>query len=333
MPSSVVDEGSRARSTSATRASREGKTWLLLLAVLAPAVVAFGILYRQALTVPFLDDYNAIVAYAIDYEQSPSFEAKLLEIAAKQHNEYKLSFANSIVAAELEFTHDLNFTFLTVLGDLFLLPIGFLLWKTYEEGAGDLNRRLLEFLPISLLFFSLSYWENLNYSMTGLVNTPVILFSLLAIYLLAGKDSPATGVRLSFACLAGALAALTSANGFLLGPVGLLILLPRRAYARSLAWSASFIVPLITYLYHYTHYTPPTFIAGKSLYLSRVLSFLAFFGGVSPNDGWRPCWGWLFWPSFWLRFALALTALIQLRSISRCGWWRRAESSHGCAEQ
>ena len=45
----------------------------------------------------------------------------------------------------------------------------------------------------------------------------------------------------------------------------------------------SFIVPLITYLYHYTHYTPPTFIAGKSLYLSRVLSFLAFFGGVSPN--------------------------------------------------
>ena len=48
----------------------------------------------------------------------------------------------------------------------------------------DLNRRLLEFLPISFLFFSLTYWENLNWTTTALVNIPVIFFSLLAIYLL-----------------------------------------------------------------------------------------------------------------------------------------------------
>jgi hypothetical protein len=282
MPSSIAGVRSSLRPVSANR-TRRGWTTLLLLAVLLPAVVAFGILYRQALTVPYLDDYNAVVAFAIDYEQSPNSEAKLLEIATKQHNEYKRSFANSVVAAELEFTHHLNFTFLTVLGDLFLLPIGFLLWKTYQGSERDLNRRLLEFLPVSLLFFSLSYWENLNWAMTGLQNTPVILFSFLAIYLLAGRDFPSRGVRFLFACLAAALAAFTSANGFLLGPVGVLMLLPRRAYSRSLGWCASFILPLIPYLYHYTHYTPPTFIAGNSLYLSRVLSFLAFFGGVSPN--------------------------------------------------
>jgi hypothetical protein len=282
MPSSIAGVRSSLRPVSANR-TRRGWTTLLLLAVLLPAVVAFGILYRQALTVPYLDDYDAIVAFAIDYEQSDSFEAKVLEIATKQHTEYKLSFAHSIVAAELEFTHHLNFTFLTVLGDLFLLPIGFLLWKTYQASGGDLNRRLYEFLPISLIFFSLSYWETLNWAVSGLQDVPVILFSLLAIYLLAGKDFSARGGRFLFACLAAALAAFTLANGFLLGPVGLLILLPRRAYARSLAWSASFIPPFISYLYHYTHYAPPTFMTGKSLYLSRVLSFLAFFGGVIAN--------------------------------------------------
>ncbi len=282
MPMSMVDEESSPRPVSADR-PRRGWTALLLLAVLVPAVIAFGVLYRQALTVPYLDDYNAILAFAIDYERSPNFEAKLLEIAAKQHNEYKLSFANSIVAAELEFTHHLNFAFLTVLGDLFLLPISFLLWKTYEGGGGDLHRRLLEFLPVSLLFFSLSYWETLNWAMAALQNIPVILFSLLAIYLLAGKDSPAAGVRLCFACLAAALAALASANGFLLGPVGLLILLPRRAYGRSLAWLASFIVPLITYLYHYTPHTPSFHLEGSALYLSRALFFFAFFGSVITN--------------------------------------------------
>ena len=264
---------------------RTGRRWtaLLLLGVFAPALVAFGILYRQSLTVPYLDDYDAIVAFAIDYEESPGFGPKLLEIAAKQHTQYKLIFANSVVAAELEFTHHLNFTFLTVLGDLFLLPTGFLLWKTYGGGAGDLNRRLMEFLPVSIVFFSLAYWETLNWALGELQNTPVIFFSLLAIYLLVGKGSPAAGVRLFFACLAAALAAFTLANGFLLGPVGLLFLVPRRAYAASLAWSASFILPLLPYLYRYTPTTLPDFVVGKALFLSRFLVFLAFFGCAVAN--------------------------------------------------
>ena len=100
--------------------------------------------------------------------------------------------------------------------------------------SSDLNRRLLAFLPISFLFFSLTYWENLNWTTTGLINIPVIFFSLLAIYLLLPRKMiEPTRARLLLACLAAALAAFTSANGFLLGPVGLLILLARRAYARA----------------------------------------------------------------------------------------------------
>jgi hypothetical protein len=81
------------------------------------------------------------------------------------------------------------------------------------------------------------------------------------------------------ACLAAALAASSSANGFLLAPVGLLLLLSRRAYAWSLAWCASFAAPLAAYLYHY-HLLPEPMC--RAFYLSRPLSFLAFFGAVIP---------------------------------------------------
>jgi hypothetical protein len=260
--------------------ARPAITLLLILAVLLPPGVAFGILYRQALPVPYQDDYKAILAFADEYEQLPTLKAKLLHIATTQFNEYKIGFEHSIIASEIELTHHLNFAFLTALGDLMLLPIAYLLWRTFEEDESDLNRRLLDFLPISLLFFSLPYWENLNWAMTGLQNTPVIFFSFLAIYLLTpAKMSGHPRAHLLLACLAAALAACSSANGFLLAPVGLLILLLRRAYACSLAWCASFAVPLAAYLYHYHLLAEPMY---RAFYITRPLSFLAFFGAVIP---------------------------------------------------
>ncbi len=260
--------------------ARPGIIFLLVFAALFPGMVALGILYRESPSVPYQDDYRTILAFAADYQQLPSLKAKLLNIATKQSNEYKLGFEHLIVASEMELTRHLNFAFLIALGNLFLLPIGFLLWLTYQQGERALSLRLLEFLPISLLFFALTYWENFDWAMTGLQNTPVILFSLLAIYLLAPEKTFRTARAYPLlACLAAGLAGFSSANGFLLGPVGLLILLPRRAYAHSLAWCASFVVPLAAYLYHYQH---PVESFYRWSYITRPLFFLAFLGCVAP---------------------------------------------------
>jgi hypothetical protein len=277
MPSADAGQDSGTRPAFENAAAWPGITYFLLLAVLLPAVAACGILYRQALPVPYQDDYAQILAFSTDYAQSHDLKSKLLEIATTQVNEYKLGFLHAIVAFELELTHHLSFAFLTGLGNLSLLPIGYLLWLTYQEQDSSLDQRLLAFLPISLLFFSLTYWENLNWATTDLQNIPVILFSLLAIYLLfPGKMVEAGPVRLILACLAAALAAFTSANGFLLGPVGLLIFLPRRAYATAVVWCASFLAPLAAYLYHYTPVVHT--VLGAARYITRPLFFLAFLG-------------------------------------------------------
>jgi hypothetical protein len=257
-------------------AVRPGITLLLILAVLLPAIFAFGILYRQALIFPFQDDYAVILSFAADYDQLHSLTTKVLDVATTQTIEYKIIFEHFVVASEMELSHHINFAILTGLGDLFLLPIGYLLWRTYREQNKNLNQRLLAFLPISLLFFSLTYWETLNWSTADLQNVPVICFSLLAVYLLFPERTLTTSwARLVLACLVAALGAFTSPNGFLLGPVGLLILLPPRLYARSVVWCVSFIAPLIAYLYHYT---PLVHAAHKTFFLARPIFFLAFLG-------------------------------------------------------
>ena len=280
MPSQSADPGSATKHVLQDATTGRRNRFLLLFAVLMPAISAFAILHRQALLVPYEDDYAQILEFASNYDQSPTWKTKLLHVATDQANEYKLGFEHFIAASDLELTHHLSFAFLTGLGNSFLLAIAYLLWLTYREEEKDFDRRLLAFLPISLIFFSLTYWEDLNWATTDLQNIPVIFFSLLAIYaLFPGRGFGPTHMQMLLACLAAALAAFSSANGFLLGPVGLLIFLPRRAYARSLLWCASFAPPFAAYLYHFSVPPHPVHWA---VYLTRPLFFLAFLGCAVP---------------------------------------------------
>jgi hypothetical protein len=101
--------------------------------------------------------------------------------------------------------------------------------------------------------------------------------------------------------VAAALAAFSSANGFLLAPVGLLILLPRHAYARSLVWCASFAAPFAAYVYHYNR---PVAAMGRAFYTSRPLFFLGFFGCVIPSR----------WPAAFLGFMMLTIFALAVRS-------------------
>jgi hypothetical protein len=159
------------------------------------------------------------------------------------------------------------------------------------------------FLPASLIFFGLAYWETVNWAMAGLQNLPVIFFSLLSIYLLAGGDGFVDSAEVDqeardlhptdedpfrgdppdlghpqnwgWACAAGALAAFSSANGFLVAVVGLWILLRRRAYWACVGWGASFVIPLAAYLYHYVPVPRET---SGLYYVARPVEFFAFLG-------------------------------------------------------
>jgi hypothetical protein len=255
--------------------------------------------------VPYQDDYPVILAFATDYVQLPSLKAKVLDVATSQTTDYKLVFPHFIIAMEMELTGHLNFKFLVTFGNLFLLLIAYLLWRTYQTDEGDLSQRLIEFMPISFLFFSLTYWESLDWAMAGLQNISVIFFGFLAIYLLIPKATVSRPPFLFLGCLSAMLAAFSSANGFLLAPVGLLILLRRRAMAASLAWCASFALPVAAYLYHYTPYHISVNKLHTASYISKVFYLFAFLGCAIPYR----------WPAALLGITIA--AIILLAACSR----------------
>jgi hypothetical protein len=251
----------------------------VLIAVLIPPAFAFWILYRQQFSLPYQDDYGAILGFATEYRQLPGLPAKLLYVATKQDNDYKLGFEHSIVAMQLDLAGHLSFGFLVTLGNLFLLAIAYVLWRIYRREELALNQRLIEFIPASLLFFSLAYWESLDWAMAALQNLPVILFSLLSIYLLIpqkGAELPAT--RLLLSCISAILASMSSANGFLLGPIGLFILWRRRALVGAAAWCATFLIPVAAYLYHYRPYYVSVGTIHNGSYVAKAFYFSAFLG-------------------------------------------------------
>jgi len=303
-------------------------TALVAIAVLAPAIAAFAILWTQAYAAPFEDDYHALLGFAGEFEQLHGAKDKVLLVAAAQHTEYKLVFEHAVAGVELALTQRLSFSFLESVGDLFLLTIGWLLWLTYGGNEGGLRARLARFLPASLIFFGLAYWETVNWAMAGLQNLPVIFFSLLSIYLLASGDGlvlPLMGRRRAemsglpplaqeqerakdgapknwgWACVAGALAAFSSANGFLVAVVGAWILLRRRAYWACVGWGASFVIPLAAYLYHYV--PVPRQATGLS-YVARPLEVFAFLGMAAGS----------FWGALVAGFAIAGVVVWALKS-------------------
>jgi hypothetical protein len=263
--------------TSPTRLSK--RSILLVVAVLVPAAVAFWIMLRQQFSLPYQDDYKVILQFANEYRQLSGLPTKLLYIATKQSNDYKLGFEHFIVAMEIDLTGHLNFAFLITLGNLFLLTTAFVLWRICRRTEIELNRQLIEFVPVSLLFFSLTYWESLDWAMAGLQNLPVIFFSLLSIYLLIPRgDSKLPYSMLFLSCVSAILSCFSSANGFLLGPIGLLILLRRRAFAAAAAWCGSFIVPLAAYAYHYTPYYVSVGTMHTGSYIGKAFYFFVFLG-------------------------------------------------------
>jgi len=257
---------------------RRANFWLLLV-VFLPIVAAFGVLYRQRLSVPYHDDYGVILVFANEYSHLHGFAAKILHIATTQNNDYKLALVHFVVAIELELTGGLNFAFLVTLGNFCLLAIAYLLWHVYRRQGISLNEQLFEFLPISLLLFSLTYWETVNWAMAGLQNFSVILFSLLAIYLLVPEGTKSLSFPvLLLACISAMLAAFSSANGFLLAPVGLLLLLRRRAFVASAVWCMSFVLPVAAYRYHYVAYRVSVTTMHRGSYIGKVAYYFAFLG-------------------------------------------------------
>ena len=248
---------------------------LLLAAAALPPLAAYLIVFREMLPIPILDDYHAILSFALDFVHLPSVAAKLAWVIHAQHNGYLLVFEHALVAAQIVLLHRLDFGVLTTLGNLTLLPLLYALWRIYFRTESDRATRLILFLPVSCLLFAINYAENLDYAMTSLQNLPVVTFAFLAVFLFAEP-----GVRRGIlACLCAVLAVACSGNGLMLAPVvGLMLLMQRRVRALAVA-----VVLFSALAALYLRQFQPDTTAGPSTLPGKIGYLLSFAGGAVEN--------------------------------------------------
>lgn len=225
------------------------------MCLLLPLVIFYAILAREAVNLPILDDYDAILGFLNSLALIHGSGAKLVYILTAQHNEYKLIFEHSAVAAEYFISGRVNFLLLLTLGNAFVPLTLAVLWKMFRVPDRTASQRLLLFAPAPLLLLQLHYAETLDWSMGSLQNLPVIFFSLLSIYLLARPSSRC----LWAACFSLVLAIASSGNGFLAAPAGLLMLLQFRRFRSSALWvlTTAAMAALYFYRYHFSTVRDP----------------------------------------------------------------------------
>jgi hypothetical protein len=207
---------------------------------LLPIAAFYALLWHCMRNVPIIDDYHAIIEFALTLKQLPGAGQKLLWIVAAQHNDYKFILLHVVVALQWLFTGHVNFWFLIVFGNLMQLGILWLCWKHYFAQERNLSRRILLFLPIVFLLMQLNGAENLDWAITDMEKIPAIFFSFAALHYLL-KNTRNT-FWLAWAC--ALLAYFSSANGFMIAPIGIALLIPKRKWAELIIWTAGVLLAI-----------------------------------------------------------------------------------------
>lgn len=249
------------------------------MAAAAPVLLVYVALARVARAVPMFDDYPAILGFAFAWKNLPTAQEKLSFLLASQHGEYKLIVEHALLVLDLVCTHRVHFFFLIWVGNLLALGIAWILYRMFFLEQTDRLLRFTLFLPILWFFFQLNHAENFDWAMCGLQTFPVVLFSLSSLHQLAGK-SPRNTV---LAALCAVLACFSSANGFLLAPIGAAVYLMRLQWRALILWTTAFVLAAAAYLYRYTPDPKPA--AGLA---AQALFTLSFLGGAFENQHRQP---------------------------------------------
>jgi len=225
---------------------------IIALLLILPAVLALLFIKHYAVNVSTWDDLTFVILFDKLYTGHLSFADLFAQI-----NEHRLFFPRLFMLMLGVLTH--HNTVVECYFSWFLICLtGFVFYlalvRTFKSG----ETALVALIPIVWLIFSLRQTQNLldGFHMQFFM---VILFFLLAIYFLATSSGLGWRFAVSVAC--GVLGTFSMANGLLVWPIGLIVILwirqsepkeVRRSYLKMAAiWSLIAIAVFISYFINY----------------------------------------------------------------------------------
>jgi hypothetical protein len=194
--------------------------------ILLPIIFFFYNIFISTDNIPFEDDY-VLLDSLYKMQVSTSF-SEWSKAFLKQVNQHRFAFERTMMWLIYQVFGSENIKAQIILGDLFLLGILYFFIDIFR----DFKLSWLYFIPVSLLLFNYTYFENATWGIAAIQNTPIIFFALLALYLLSSQRPKS----FYFAILFAIITMFTSGNGLGIWIVGLLLLAFQKRWQQLGIW-------------------------------------------------------------------------------------------------
>lgn len=165
------------------------KKALIWLAILIPPVAFYWILFTSLKGLPVSDDYGAVLEFLLRWKKETGLQ-HIVQIVMSQNNDYRLMLENGVYGLQYLLLGHTNLKALAVLGDLFVIPLFFILYLIWLQCGRPRDYTFLAFVPVSWILFQLQYASALDNASAPLQIIPVVVFALLACFLILRPGVP-----------------------------------------------------------------------------------------------------------------------------------------------
>ncbi|MDQ1088827.1 hypothetical protein [Siphonobacter sp. SORGH_AS_1065] len=234
---------------------------------LVPILLYFYLLDSLAINIPKWDDHG-LRAFIMRFQEAQSLP-QYIDAFWRQHNEHRIVYDRIVSLLDYVLTGHLNFVHLMWVGNLSLLFIVLVWYKVLKQSVG-----LLYVLPIPFLIFNLSQWENMYWGMAALQNFGVIAWVICCLYALAYQLP--LGICISLAILTS----ITSTNGLLIWPLGVIMLWLQSPKKKVFIWLGVGVLVWVLYFLHYEKTEQPTHPVPNKI-VAYVRAVLLILGSIA----------------------------------------------------
>lgn len=273
--------------------------------------------WRYSINVPRMDDYIQFLGYHHFFPETGTIGEKIQAFLAQPkwtagpESDHRIVVARLAMYLSEFFVGEMNFQWLTGIGNLFLFAFFLLLWRSTPVSANPWTM-----LPVALLLFSFVHYEASFWSSAALLYYPVTFFSLATLSVLT---QGASKWRVAGGMSSGVMAVLTQANGLMALPVAAAGALFKRRFLLAAALTLLAALMFLFYFYGFKRpgVVPPMPDAVQAIVLVLTAWFrllgIAFgrnwplLSGFIMLSGLYLCWRryWrinpvLFWFAVWL---------------------------------
>ena len=206
-------------------------------------IIYFSLVYYFTVNIPIIDDFYAIQDFLLNFIQADSLKEKSF-LLFSQFGEHRLLFTRLITLIVYVFSDNISYSILIFIGNILMLCIGFIIYKTStkKEFIGAY------ILLIILIFFNGQNLETSTWAMVSIANVGVLFTAMASIYCMLN-----TNRKLQYCgLLLSILTIFSHGSGmFIVPPIAIGLILQRR-HNTFITFICIALISVFLYFYSYT---------------------------------------------------------------------------------